>query len=148
MKTKLLMALLAGILMLSAGLTACSTDQAAGDTTVQMVGQSKIPLFDRAVPDDGALEEIRQNMYDAEVASLPDMKIEMTAYTTDATADEVIAWYDEALAADWTKYDREENNGVIVARWGQGQNTAFVIFYLADPNGGDANRLFMEYASK
>lgn len=78
MKTKLLTAFLAGIMILSIGLTACSTDQATGDTTVQMVGQSDVPLFDRAVPDDGALEAIRQNMYDAEVVSLPDMKIEMT----------------------------------------------------------------------
>jgi hypothetical protein len=146
LKTNLLTIFLANMIVLSIGLAACSNDQTAA--AVQMVGQSDIPLFDRATLDDGTLEEIRQNMYDAEVASLPDMTIEVTAYTTDVTVDEVVAWYDEALTADWTKYEGMEQNGVIVTRWGQGENAAFVIFYMADPDGGDTNRLFMEYAWK
>jgi hypothetical protein len=145
---KLLTALFVSIMVLCSGLTACSTERATGDDTVQMVGQSDVPLFDRAIPDDGTLETIRQSIYDAEAASLSDMTVEVTAYTTDATADEVITWYDKALAADWTKYEGKEKNGVIMARWGQGENIAFAIFYATDPNGGSANRLIMEYAWK
>ena len=146
MKRNLLLVFLAGVIVLSSGLAACSADQAGGE--VQMVGQSNVPLFDRAVPDDGTLEEARQGLYDAEKASLPDMTVEVTAYTTDATMEEVVAWYDEALGADWTKYEGVEKEGIIVSRWGQGDNIAFAIYYMADQSGGDNNILLMEYAWK
>jgi hypothetical protein len=94
----------------------------------QVESRSEIPVFNRLKPDKGKYEEIRRKMVNIEKTALPDKQIEINAYTTDASMDEVQKFYDDNLAG-WKDLGKVDQNGITIVRWGTGKTKGFAIYY-------------------
>lgn len=97
---------------------------------------------------DSKLEDLRKQMEDKEKAAMEGVTVEVKGYsTTEATADEIVTYYKEALK-DWTVEDPGEvPEGITFAKWTKGAN-AFVLMILPMPDGSEGLAIFTETASK
>lgn len=91
--------------------------------------KAEVPLFPQAIPDTGVYEEIRQKSEDREKAAIPEMNIEINAYTTTASLDEVISFYSDALA-DWGTAERTDDpeSKMTQMKWVLEDQQVFFIF--------------------
>jgi hypothetical protein len=138
MKTKLF-ALVVILITTTLLLAACGGSAPAAAT---------IPAPPNSQADTGNFESTRKSMEDAEKASLTGMTVEMKAYATTATMDELVTFYNDNLKG-WTGSGASETNGVQNAKWtAPSQTEAVVIFLLPAVEGVEGNPLFVEHAWK
>jgi len=118
-------------------LTACGGASAKAD----------IPLFPGATLDTGTYEQVRKGAEDQEIATSPEMNIEVKAYTTTASLEEVESYYNEQLA-DWTMAERSEDptSNMVFMKWTLEEEQAFVIFYVPSGAIGADTVLMIEQA--
>jgi hypothetical protein len=95
-----------------------------------------------------ALEDTRKTMEEKEKASLPaGFNMELKAYTTDSSADEVTAYYKDTLK-DWTSQDTgAATPGLTFLKWSKDTNV-FVVIMTAKPDGSAGQVVYTEFVSK
>ena len=94
-------------------------------------------------------EDLRKTMEDKEKASLPaGYKVDLIAYATDATADEVTGYYKDALK-DWSTQDPGTlPAGTTMLKWSKGTDNVFVLIVTANPDGSAGQAVYTEFVSK
>ena len=81
-------------------------------------------------------------MVSIEKTALPDKRIEINAYTTDASLNDVLAYYNGALSG-WTQTAKNDQGGIYIARWSAGKTKGFAVYYNRNTAGG-ANIVLLE----
>jgi len=105
-----------------------------------------IPLFPGATPDTGMYEDIRQNAEQKEKEASPELNIEVSAYTTTASLEEVESYYKEQLAG-WSLAERSEDptSKIVFMKWTKdGQD--YIVYYVPSGAIGDDTVLMIEQA--
>ena len=109
--------------------------------------KAEIPVFPQATPDTGKYEDVRKTAEDREIAAIPEMNIEIKAYTTIASLDEVISFYNDTLA-DWgtAKRTDEPQSKMTQMKWVKNDNQVFNLFYVPSGAIGEDTVLMIEQA--
>jgi hypothetical protein len=109
--------------------------------------KAEIPLFPQATPDTGKYEDLRKKSEEAEKATIPEMNIEVKAYTTTASLDEVLLYYNDTLA-DWgtAKRTDEPQSKMTQMKWVKDNQQVFSIFYIPSGAVGEDTVLMVEQA--
>ena len=126
----------------STGETSTSVSSSTGETSTN----GDIPLFPGATPDTGKYEDIRQNAEQKEKEASPELNIEVTAYTTTASLEEVESYYKEQLAG-WSLAERSEDptSKIVFMKWTKdGQD--YIVYYVPSGAIGDDTVLMIEQA--
>jgi len=126
------------IIMATLLMSACGILSSSADVT--------IPVYSQASADT-KLEDLRQQMEDQEKTNLPGYNIEVLAYSTSSTADEVNAFYNDALK-DWKVEDPGTvPDGMTFLKWSK-SNTVFIVMTIPMPDGSEGLAIFTERAWK
>jgi AICAR transformylase/IMP cyclohydrolase PurH len=115
--------------------------------TFMVPEKAEIPVFPQATPDTGKYEDVRKTAEDREIAAIPEMNIEIKAYTTIASLDEVISFYNDTLA-DWGTAERtdEPQTKMTQMKWVKNDNQVFNLFYVPSGAIGEDTVLMIEQA--
>jgi hypothetical protein len=107
--------------------------------------KAEVPLFPQATPDTGVYEDLRQKSEDGEKAAIPEMNIEINAYTTTASLDEVLSFYNNTLA-DWGTAERtdEPESKMTQMKWVKDNQQVFTLFYVPSGAVGEDTVLMIE----
>jgi hypothetical protein len=97
---------------------------------------------------DSKLDSILATMLEKEQAAMTGYKLDMKAYSTTASADEVAAYYKEYLK-DWTSESAGDvPAGITFLKWSKSANNVFVLMVFPMPDGSEGQAVVTEFATK
>jgi hypothetical protein len=126
---------------------AATAAPAATEGSAAPVADAGPAPFPQMAPD-SKLDDVVKNMLDQEKTSLAGFNVDMKGYSTTATADDVNAYYKDALK-DWTTEKPEDAPaGITFLKWSKGKNAVFVLMTFPMPDGSNGLAVTTEMASK